>query len=59
MGFVIYSGPNLFGFQADDIVVADKLYETATHIDPCKPPKGSGIMVTRFCPELPCNQALK
>jgi hypothetical protein len=55
MGFVVYAGPNLFKCQADDIIVADRMYEEATGIDPCKPPKNSGIMVTRWCPELKCN----
>jgi hypothetical protein len=59
MGFVVYSGPNLFKCFSDDIVAADDIYEKATGIDPCKPPKKSGIMITRFCPDLPCNQLQK
>ena len=57
MGFVVYNGPNLFSCEADGIVEADTLYEAATGLDPeCKGRRMKGIMVTRLCPELLCNQ---
>ena len=57
MGFPVWNRPNLFVCVANDIVTADKLFESATGIDPCKPPKGADLVVTRFCPELRCNQS--
>ena len=57
--FKTYAGgnpPTFFECEAEGIVEADVLYEQATGLDPeCKGKKMKGIMVTRFCPELPCN----
>lgn len=54
-GYVVYEGPQLLKVVANDIEQADAVFEAETGINPCKLPKGSPILVTRFCPELKCN----
>jgi hypothetical protein len=56
LGFPVWYGPILYAFDADNIVDADKIFQRDTGIDPCKPQKSSGIFVSRYCPQLACNQ---